>query len=231
MKAQREQDQLIRDRNRRAEELKKTKAAAREQKGTLHKEPPPKGFIGFIGAPRASQGERPPTQVASLTKGVDLGTPTTYQQAITGSDATQWKKAIQEEYNSHQKCGTWELVERPPSGTNIVGSKWCFKLKRNTDGTIARYKARLVAQGFSQKHGVDYFETFSPTSDFTALRCLLTVAASKDWEIGQADIGTAYLNGDVDTTIYMCQPQGYTQGDKVCLLKKSIYGLKQSRKR
>ena len=125
---------------------------------------------------------------------------------------------------------TWDLVPLPKR-KNVVGSHWVFKLKHNSDGSIERYKAFLVAQGYSQSEGVDYQEVFSPVVRYRTIRSLLTVANIYDWEIHQMDVKTAFLQGDFEEEINMRQPDGYTDNDKpnhVCKLKKSIYGLKQA---
>ena len=106
-----------------------------------------------------------------------------------------------------------------------------FKLKRNSDGSVVRYKARLVAQGYSQSEGVHYQEVFSPAVRYSTIRSLLAVANIYDWEIHQMDVKTAFLERDLEGEIYMRQPDGYIDNDKpnhVCKLKKSIYGLKQA---
>ena len=84
------------------------------------------------------------------------------------------------------KNGTW-IEEK---GVNLVGTKCVFDLKKNTDGTIAHFKARLVAQGFAQKLDIDYDETYAPVSNYTALRTLLALAAFFNWDIRQIDIST-----------------------------------------
>ena len=106
-----------------------------------------------------------------------------------------------------------------------------FKKKTRDDGTIERYKARLVAQGFSQQPGLDYEETFCPVIRYESLRSLIAIAAQKDLQLHQLDVTTAFLNGQLEEEIFMKQPEGYVIKGKehmVCRLKKSIYGLKQS---
>ena len=125
---------------------------------------------------------------------------------------------------------TWELVALP-SGKNVVGSKWVFKVKRNADGSIEKFKARLVAQGYSQAAGVDFQEVFSPVIRNTSMRSLLALANSLDWEVHQMDVKSAFLQGDLNEEIYMRQPDGYVDKgnpNHVCKLKKSLYGLKQA---
>ena len=156
--------------------------------------------------------------------------PGTVHEALNGKHSDQWKEAMKSEYSSLIKNDTWELVP-PPEGKNIVGSRWVLKVKRNEDGSIDRFKARLVAQGYSQVRGVDYEEVFSPVARYTSVRSLLALANAQDLEIHQMDVKTAFLNGSLDCEIYMSQPEGFVDHDRpnhVCKLKKSIYGLKQS---
>lgn len=124
---------------------------------------------------------------------------------------------------------TWELVDRPVN-SNVVKCKWVYKLKRGVDGS-SRFKARLVAKGFSQKPGQDYDQTFAPVVKLSSLRVLFGLAAELDLEIVHVDITTTFLNGDLNEVIFMEQPEGFVkEGDenKVCKLKKAIYGLKQA---
>jgi len=106
-----------------------------------------------------------------------------------------------------------------------------FKIKQGANGEVERYKARLVARGFTQTYGVDYNETFAPVTKFTSIRCILALAALEDMEIHQMDVKTTFLNGKLEEEIYMEQLQGFVhQGGEhlVCKLHKSLYGLKQS---
>ena len=153
--------------------------------------------------------------------------PTTYEEAINGEESDKWIQAMDDEMDSLNKNKTWDLVELP-EGRKPVTSKWVFKKKYKSDGTLERFKARLVARGFSQRFGFDYEETFSPVVRFDSVRVLLSVAAAQDMDTLQFDIKTAFLYGDLDETIYMEQPRGYEVEGQVCLLRRSLYGLKQS---
>jgi len=119
----------------------------------------------------------------------------------------QWRQAMQEEYKTLVDNGTWSIVERPKD-KNVIGSKWVLRIKRNADGTVNKFKARLVAQGFSQVWGQDYFETFSPVTQCTSIRCLVALAAQHGWKLHQMDVCAAFLNAEVKEEIYMKPPPG-----------------------
>ena len=137
------------------------------------------------------------------------------KEALNCSEKEQWEAAMQKEMDSIYTNGIWDLVELPANRTP-VGSKWVFKKKTKADGSIERYKARLVAQGFSQKQGLDYDETFSPVIRFKSFRCLVAVAVQKRLKLHQLDITAAFLNGHLEeevrnnksTTGYMFQIGG-----------------------
>ena len=154
--------------------------------------------------------------------------PVSYNEAVNGKDWRKWKIAIKEELDALLSNGTFLTVKRP--SRDLITSKWVFKVKRHANGIIDRYKARLVARGFSQKFGIDYNETFAPTLRFESLRILIGFAAWLDMEIEQADVSNAYLIGELDEEIYMEIPEGLEVDgdDKAILLKKGLYGLKQS---
>jgi hypothetical protein len=135
---------------------------------------------------------------------------------------------MKEEYNSLIEDRTWNLTELP-KGHNLIDVRWLYKIKQNPDGTIERFKARLVAKGYSQHYGIDYDETYSPVYKLASLRTILSIGATLDLEIHQMDVKTAFLNGEIDTEIYIRQPPGFEKrGNLVCRLNKGIYGLKQS---
>ncbi|GKA66783.1 ribonuclease H-like domain-containing protein [Tanacetum coccineum] len=141
-----------------------------------------------------------------------------------------WRNAMYDEYNALVKNGTWLLVPRP-GDVNMVRSMWLFKHKFHADGTLSRYKARLVANGSSQQLGVDFDETFSPVVKPATIRTVLSLAVSRKWPIHQLDVKNAFLNGDLSETVYMHQPPGFVDArfpNHVCRLQRSLYGLKQA---
>ena len=151
---------------------------------------------------------------------------------MTGPEAPLWKEAVNNEIESIMQNHTWELVDLPP-GSKPLGYKWIFKRKMKADGSIDKYKARLVVKGYKQKEGLDYFDTYSPVTRITSIRMLIAIAALFNLEIHQMDVKTAFLNDDLNEEIYMEQPEGFVvsgQEKKVCRLVKSLYGLKQAPK-
>lgn len=127
-------------------------------------------------------GEDIPTKFRSLndiyeeTLALFIAGPVTFDEANTKEE---WHNAMKEEISAIQKNSTWELVDLPAAGKNVVGLKWVHKTKYHADGSIQKYKARLVAKGYSQHHGIDFEETFSPVARFDTVRILLALAAYK----------------------------------------------------
>ena len=155
-------------------------------------------------------------------------TPNSYAEAIASDEAAEWRKAMETELASHAQNGTWTLVPRGTT-TRPIGCRWVFAKKRDENGQVIRYKARLVAQGFKQKFGVDFFETYSPVANMNSIRVVLAVCAAYGYEMEQLDADTAFLNSNLDERVYMEVPLGAsTATGMVCKLEKAIYGLKQS---
>lgn len=139
-----------------------------------------------------------------------------------------WRQAMQEKFDALICNETWELVS-PQLDKKIVGCKWVFKIKRNSYGSILRYKAWLVAKGFHQSADIDYIETFSPVVKPITVRVLLTLTISKGWIL--RDINNVFLHGLLNETIFMEQPHGFITSSSrplVCKLKKALYSLKQA---
>lgn len=151
------------------------------------------------------------------------------REAMSGSEKDQWEDAMKQELKSFQDCDSWEIVDRPSGGT-VVKNKWVFKKKYNIKGEV-RYRARLVAKGFTQKKGIDYNETFSPVLKYSTFRLLLALSVEVGLEINHLDVPTAFLNGLLHEAVYMEIPEYLNINNcnnKVLKLKKAIYGLKQS---
>ncbi|GJU81401.1 retrovirus-related pol polyprotein from transposon TNT 1-94 [Tanacetum coccineum] len=134
--------------------------------------------------------------------------PKTYKEAITSRNSAFWKEAIDDEMDSLVSNNTWELSDLPP-GSKAIGCRWVFRIKYHTDGSIQTFKARLVIQGFSQRQGVDYFDTYAPVARITSIRVLFALASIYNLPIHQMDVKTAFLNGDLDEEVYMKQPEGF----------------------
>ncbi|UYV66573.1 hypothetical protein LAZ67_4002149, partial [Cordylochernes scorpioides] len=159
-----------------------------------------------------------------------LPDPKDAEEALSGRDSYFWKKAMEEEFDSLIENKTWELVD-PPKNRNIIGTKWVFKTKCNSDGSVERHKARLVAKGYSQQYGIDYEETFAPVVRQSTIRMFLALAVEYNLILHQMDVQSAYLNGEIKEEIFMTQPENFVSRkypEKVCRLKKAIYGLKQA---
>ena len=154
--------------------------------------------------------------------------PETYDEAVRSNQHDKWLEAMNSEINSLNENETWTL-EYLPEGRRVIPCKWVYKIKQNADGSVDRYKARLVIKGCSQRRGVDYGETFSPVVRTSSIRAVISVAASQKMVLAQFDVSTAFLYGELQEEIYMCQPEGFDDGSgRVCRLKRSLYGLKQA---
>lgn len=152
--------------------------------------------------------------------------PQNYQEA---AENPEWQKAMAAELKALEDNRTWDIM-LPPVGKKIVGCRWVYKVKYKASGEVEKYKARLVAKGFTQVEGEDFNETFAPVAKMTTVRCLLSVAVAKGWELHQMDVSNAFLHGDLEEEVYMQVPDGYNVPKKgmVCRLRKSLYGLKQA---
>lgn len=153
--------------------------------------------------------------------------PSTWQQAMKHA---HWRKAMSSEFTSKTDNYTWDLVE-VTQRINVVGCRWVFTIKYNPDGSIDKYKARIVAKGYHQQQGVDYTDTFSPVIKATTIRLILGLAVNCDWPVRQIDVNTAFLQGHLKEEVFMSQPPGFQDLNNpthVCRLTKAIYGLKQT---
>ncbi|CAI5464465.1 unnamed protein product [Closterium sp. Yama58-4] len=159
----------------------------------------------------------------------DIPTPRTYAEAMAGPYSSQWQTAMDAEMASWKSTRTY-VDEVPPPGANIVSGMWIFRVKR-PPGSPPVFKARYVARGFSQREGVDFFQTFSPTPKMTTLRVLLHIAAHRDYELHSLDFSTAFLQGSLHEEIWLRRPPGFTGSfppGTQWRLQRPVYGLRQA---
>jgi len=136
--------------------------------------------------------------------------PISFSEAINGDNSDKWLDAMKDELQSMTHNDVWDLVELP-EGCKRVGCKWVFKTKRDSQGNIERYKAQLVAKGFTQKDGINYKETFLLVSKKDSFRIIMALVAHYDLELHQTDVKNAFLNGDLEEDVYMDQPVGFAK--------------------
>lgn len=150
-------------------------------------------------------------------------------QARREPDWPDFHEAMKQEAQALWDNNTWVMVPLP-AGKAVTPTQSICERKRAADGEVAKYKGRVVVRGVTQVHKIDYFETWAPVARHSTLRGLLAAVAAGGWTIGQLDIATAFLNGDVEEEIYIREPDGYERGDPalVCCLLKALYGLKQA---
>ncbi|CAI7883983.1 unnamed protein product [Closterium sp. NIES-54] len=160
---------------------------------------------------------------------LDIPTPRSYAEAIEGPYSSQWQAAMDADMASWKSTGTY-VDEVPPPGANIVSGMWIFRVKR-PPGSSPAFKARYVARGFSQRQGVDFFHTFSPTPKMTTLRVLLHVAAQRDYELHSLDFSTAFLQGSLHEEIWLRRLPGFTgsfPAGTQWSIRRPVYGLRQA---
>lgn len=153
--------------------------------------------------------------------------PNTFKQV---SKFFEWLDAMKFEFTALQANKTWTLCPRP-STQHVLNYKWVFKIKQKSNGSLDRYKVRLVAKRYEQQDGIDYTETFSPVIKPATIRVVLTLAVHHQWPICQLDVSNAFLHHQLNEEVFMEHPQGFVNNnflDHVCKLQKSIYGLKQA---
>uniref|UniRef100_A0A151UGK9 Retrovirus-related Pol polyprotein from transposon TNT 1-94 n=1 Tax=Cajanus cajan TaxID=3821 RepID=A0A151UGK9_CAJCA len=134
--------------------------------------------------------------------------PVSFSQAVSCDNSEKWLNAMKEELKSMEQNDVWDLVEFP-EGCKRVGCKWVFKTKRDSDGNLEKYNARLVAKGFTKKNGINYKETFSPVSRKDSFRIIVALVAHYDLELHLMDVKIAFLNGNLEENVYMDQPMGF----------------------
>ncbi|CAI5971138.1 unnamed protein product, partial [Closterium sp. NIES-64] len=170
-----------------------------------------------------------PPSVGGDPDALDIPTPRSYAEAVEGPYSSQWQAAMDAEMASWKSTGTY-VDAVPPPRANIVSGMWIFRVKR-PPGSPPVFKARYVARGFSQRQGVDYFQTFSPTPKMTTLRVLLHIAAQRDYELHSLDFSTVFLQGSLHEEIWLRRPPGFTgtfPPGTQWSLRRPVYGLRQA---
>jgi len=159
--------------------------------------------------------------LAAITKVVE---PWHFSEVVKDAN---WREAMAKEIEALETNQTWKLTELPP-GKKPINCKWVHQVKYNSDGSIERYKARLVIRGDQQIEWFDFNETFAPVAKMVSVRCFLSVAVARGWELHQLDVNNAFLHGDLHEKVYMKLSPGFhsVEPNKVCKLQKSLYGLK-----
>lgn len=162
---------------------------------------------------------------SSIGSKCQITEPKSYKEATSHP---LWIAAMQSEIKALHDNQTWDLVVLPP-GKKSIGSIWVYKVKPKSDGSLERCKARLVAKGYNQRSSIDYEETFSPVINIGTVKILLSLAASRYWPLYQLDVNSAFLHGSLKEEVYMRVPEDILNPlNLVCLLRKSLYGLKQA---
>ena len=184
--------------------------------------PVPYAMVNYLNYNKVSQNYH-----AFLSAIQEIPIPRNVQEAMKNQ---RWKEAMDEEMRALLLNHTWNIVPLP-KGKKPVGCRWVYTLKCKADGSLERYKARLVARGYTQTHGIDYQDTFAPVAKRNTIRIIISLAMNLDWPLNQYDIKNAFLHGDLKEEIYMQLPLGYEGNQnkgKVSKLRKALYGLKQS---
>eukprot|EP00253_Pinus_taeda_P032682 PITA_32682 len=130
------------------------------------------------------------------------GEPSCYQEEVDDTYSKKWKTTMEEEMDSLAKNNTWDLIELP-HGRSVIGCKWVFKLKWKIDGSIKRYKARLVAKVYSQVEGIEFYEIFLPIVKLVSIRTVLALASLLNLKLEELDVKKTFVHGDLDEEIYM----------------------------
>ena len=154
-----------------------------------------------------------------------------FEDTQVSKDKEKWNIAMKDELKMMEDRKVWKLVD-PPSNAKIIKSKWVYKIKKDENNKIKKYKARLVALGYKQRPGIDYRDIFSPVVNFSVITFLFILLVSLlKWNCAQLDVKSAYLYGKIKEVVYMSQPTGFVEKgheNQVCLLNEAIYGLHRS---
>jgi transposase InsO family protein len=189
---------------------------------TIEVRPPPRPEEGMRRSKRVNRGQKPARYLA-----VSEVEPQTLKEALQSAQADEWRAAMKAEVDTLLQNDTWTL-KTLPEGRQALSGKWVFKVKRDQQGRISKYKARWVVRGFEQRDGLDLEETFATVVKATTFKVLFALVAIHDWELHQMDVKGAFLYGEIGEEVYVKQPEGFDLGDGVCHLRKALYGLRQS---
>ena len=212
-----------------------TRESTRAKKQTKQTGMNPEDF-GVFSVSSSTHNTSKPAPPLPRIRASEVVIPRNLREVYRSPFCAHWLAALDKEFNAVKEHGTFELVERPEDGVNVVSCRWVFDVKAGKNGFVERFKARLVARGFSQQYGVDYTETYASVVRFKAVRVLYAVCAIRGYTLELMDVNNAYLNAPLQERVYMAQPEGYVQRGSggatlVWLLKKSLYGLRQSGRR
>lgn len=174
-----------------------------------------------------TRNRQPPVRFDEEFAGMAIDKPITYSEAMSSGEKAKWEVAVQEEMDAIMKSGALVRADLPP-GRRAISTKFIFKRKLDIDGLVKRYKARLVAHGNLQRHGVDYEETYAPVVDWEVALAAISIMLRRKAVIELVDFITAFLGGDVEEEIYVTLPRAHNKEQFVYRLEKSLYGLKQS---
>ena len=165
-------------------------------------------YYGCLEPTNTATNECADSHASDVFSAQEIAEPATIDEALESPHVKEKKLATDSEYTPLMENDTWDVVELP-GGRTVVGCKWVFKVKHNGQGKAVLFKSRLVAKGYTQKHGIDFEETFSPIVHFSSIRTLLALAIQKNMIVHQMDVVTAFFNGKLNEEIYMQQPDGY----------------------
>lgn len=183
----------------------------------LHLDPYISNLVNF-----QSTSDDPDTRIVTFL-GLTDGTPITLQDAMTSEDSEKWITSMKDEMKSMDQNDVFDFDTPCPADIKPIECKWVYKKKYNDQRVVLRFKSRIVAKGYVQKYGIDFFETYAPTLKFKSLRTLLAIAAIHNLPLFQDDVPTAFLKGDIQEDVWVKLPDG-----RIAKLRKTLYGLKQS---
>ena len=166
-------------------------------------------------------------KIFSLVVQTTAHEPSSFKEAMLHLD---WQAAMKIEYVVFLTNSTWKLVPKPVN-KRIIGCKWIYEWRLKVDGSVDRFKARLIAKGFNQTYSIDYFETFCPVVKLTTIRLVVSLVISHGWLVKQLDVNNVFLNGELEEEVYMVQHLGFVDHSKpdfVCKLHNALYGIKQA---